>query len=302
MLRIIRSLIKKIIKSILFVLLDFLGIYKLIQKISRHLASNKLNSLNWHKTLLANFTFFHWKDALRFPIIIYGPIDIGGMQGKIIIHCPVKKGLISIGRIGLYRRPLGERSYLRVDGEWHITGPAYIGRGVRISVLEGATFKTGEHVRIPQNSDILALERIEIGNRTSIGFNTVISDTDFHFMVHTETGLIKPRTLPVIIGNYTWLTSYSHVKKGTRTPEYFTLAGPNSMINKDYTKLDLPPYPLFAGSPAKLISHGLRRVYTMRSERELAKHFENSKQNFVVDDLSRLDELCFDGSYFDPKN
>lgn len=46
--------------------------------------------------------------------------------------------------------------------------------------------------------------------------------------------------------------------KGTQTPDYCITAS-NSICNKDYT--NLPSYSLIAGSPAKFIKQGVRRLF-----------------------------------------
>ncbi len=298
----LRLLIKKLFCFLITFFFDYLGIYKVIKKISACLITRRLNSLNWSKTVLANFTFFHWKDALRFPIIIYGPVDFGGIQGRIILHCPVRKGLIKIGRIGLFRCAFDNRTYLRIDGDLHINELIQIKRGAQVAILHGATVKLGAYVNIGFKSKFTAHELIEIGDHVRIGYESVISDSDFHYTMNTETGLVKPRTSPIKIGNYNWITSYSHIKKGVITPDYFILAGPNSMINKDYTKLSLPPYPLFAGSPAKLISHGIQQISNGISEIKLQEYYQHHETPFVIDDFQRMMEFCVHGTYFQSKN
>lgn len=61
---------------------------------------------NITKTLYFNFKMFPFHVALRLPALLYGKIHFYSLDGKIQIDCPLRYGLIQIGKTTDY---FGER-------------------------------------------------------------------------------------------------------------------------------------------------------------------------------------------------
>ena len=60
--------------------------------------------INIWKTIFLNLRYFSFKDALKLPILVYPHTKIERAKGQIIVKCPLKRGLISIGRHGFGNR------------------------------------------------------------------------------------------------------------------------------------------------------------------------------------------------------
>ena len=106
-------------------------------------------------------------------------------------------------------------------------------------------------------------------------------DTDFHYIVNTMENSIKDNNAPIEIGEQNWIGGNCTIKKGTRTPKGTIIAGPYSMVGKDYTSL-IKEYSLMAGSPAKLLIENVRRVNNTESEKVLYEHFKKTTEQYII--------------------
>ncbi|MCF0178478.1 MAG: hypothetical protein HUJ90_07600 [Bacteroidales bacterium] len=79
------------------------------------------------------------------------------------------------------------------------------------------------------------------------------------------------------------------IKKGTVLPTGTILAGPFSMVSKDYSKT-VPEYSIIGGSPAKLIGSGYRRVNNAESQVMLDKYYDENSEVFVF--KGDIDNFC----------
>ena len=84
---------------------------------------------------------------------------------------------------------------------------------------------------------IQAAERITIGTRCAIGYDTQIMDTDFHYLDHDVV------SAPVTIGNDVWIASKCSVLKGVTIGDG-AIIGCNSVVTSD-----IPPRTLAVGAP-----------------------------------------------------
>lgn len=97
-------------------------------------------------------------------------------------------------------------------------------------------------------TSIVAVKRVEIGERTMLGANTNVYDTDFHSIYANERigdggGLFAP----VYIGKQCWIAANSTILKGVTIGDE-SVVGAMSLVNKD-----IPAKVLAAGVPAKVI-------------------------------------------------
>lgn len=254
--------------------------------IERFLATPKLNV--W-KTLYVNFRAFGIKDALKFPILIYGPFKIYAL-GTIKLDIPtIRRGIIRIGRTNIKtytKTKINNRGTIVFRGACHIWGGAYLELG------RHATLELGAHTLLGENVRILLQEYCRIGPYARIAFDTLFMDSDFHYMVHVDSGEIRNCHAPIIIGACNWIGNKTTVKKGTVTPDYTIVAAPNAMLNKDYTAIT-SAYPILGGSPAKEIAHGWRRIFSNSAQNDLTEFFQSGDHIYRLDlAQTDIDSYC----------
>lgn len=247
--------------------------------------------INWCKTILANLMFVPSKDVFKFPILIYGPCKFGRVYGQIEFKQPIRKGLLKIG----YSDPVRSRfskSYISIAGKLEVEGSLILRRGISFIIWQNGIFTVGNNVSIGHNCSLKIRHNLKIGDGTSVGNNTTFMDTDIHYIINTLNKKVKYNYSSIEIGSNNWIGAWCTIKKGAKTPTGTIVAGPYSMISKDYTD-KIPEYSVIAGSPAKLIASGMRRINNDDTERLLNKHFaDTNKSEYIYNELSNLDSFC----------
>ncbi len=140
---------------------------------------------------------------------------------------------------------------LRPGSSVTFEGTASIGAGARIYTKGDLII--GDNFYLSLNSQIIAHDRITFGNDCTIGWDSLIMDTDFHKVKDTETGKYHPMTKPIQIGNHCWICNNVQILKGTEIPDDVIVAS-CSLLNKRY---DIPSASLLAGNPAQLKKIGI---------------------------------------------
>ena len=247
------------------------------------------NHINYSKTILINFLTLPFKQAIKLPIIIYGPCKLASVSGSIILNCPVQHGIIKIGKSDP-PRSYSSQSYIAVYGKLEFQGKSIIRRGSSIHINKTGHLLIGKNVTIGCNVSIRCEEKIVIGEATSIGNNSIFMDTDFHYTINTLSREIKKNTAPIEIGKNNWMGSWCTIKKGAKTPKGTIIAGPFSMIGKDYTN-KIPEYSIIAGSPAKLIVENIRRINNINSEYLVKEKLKNSN-NYILPEEYDIEAFC----------
>lgn len=248
------------------------------QKILYHL---KFNRLNLCKTIYLNFKLFPFSQAVKLPVLIYGDFSCNiHKEGKLQIGSPVRRGMVRIGASDPFRS-YGEKTFIELIGEISFGEGCIIRRGTRIYVAEDASLNLAENSFISDNTVIACKKEISIGKNTIIGNNCNIMDTDFHYVLNKTTGEIPDNTSPVKIGDNNWISGFCTVKKGARTPEGIILAGPYSMIGKNYIGT-VAPNSLMAGCPAKVIRENVEPVNDRNLEKKLSEYYSQDNTTFIV--------------------
>lgn len=248
--------------------------------------SARNQNINIFKTFTFNLIAFGLKGVIYRPVFIYNNVKIYKI-GKIILHCPMKPGLLKIGHLDF--KSQGTTKFFN-SGTIEIYNSVIIGGASIIENIGTITFK-GMNV-IADGCYIFIRKKLEIGEQSRIGFHSFIMDSDDHYTVDIENRQVSYNKKEIIIGKYNWFASNTYIKKGTKTPDYLIVASANALLTKDYTAL--PPYSVIGGAPAKLLKSGIRRIYNRTIERKLNIFFkENSSANiYKIDDNVELDQIC----------
>lgn len=221
----------------------------------------KILQHNWIAILYFNFKMLPFKQAIRLPFDFYYKIRFQCLKGKIYINPNVKlyRGIIKIGGRGSEMFPHNPTIInLCKGGEIYLNGIAEIGIGTYVYVGEKGKLILGNRVRIGAINKLYCLKEINISNEVDISWESQIFDTNFHFMENIENKQILEKDTPIKIGSYNWFGNRVNIMKGTQIPDHCIIAS-NSLCNKDYT--NCPPFSLIAGSPAKFVKQGIRRLF-----------------------------------------
>lgn len=130
-------------------------------------------------------------------------------------------------------------------------GSASIGGGARIYTKGDLII--GDNFYLSLNSQIIAHHEIRFGRDCTVGWDSLIMDTDFHRVLDKDSKEPFPMTKPILLGDHCWICNNVQVLKGTRIPND-TIVGSCSLLNKHY---DIPEYTLLAGNPASVRKTGI---------------------------------------------
>lgn len=112
----------------------------------------------------------------------------------------------------------------------------------------GATLRVGDDYGMTGGA-IVCEEAITIGNRVTVGANSIITDTDFH-PLDPEERFVNPlngKTAPVIIEDDVFIGMRVLILKGVRLGRGCVI-GAGSVVTKD-----IPPHAIAAGNPARVV-------------------------------------------------
>ncbi|MDP4269944.1 MAG: hypothetical protein Q8909_07435 [Bacteroidota bacterium] len=213
---------------------------------------------NWLAILYFNFKVLPIRQAVKLPFDFYYKVRFENIKGKIKIDSPgIHRAMIKIGGRGseMFSR---EQTIIDIKGNVLFKGITEIGAGCLLRVEEDGNLFFGNKVRIGAKSKIFCENNIVFGDEIDFSWECQIFDTNFHFMKDISSGRLIQKTGTIEIGSYNWFGNRVNVMKGTKTPENMIVAS-NSLCNKDYT--DLADYSLLAGSPAKCVKTGIKRMF-----------------------------------------
>ena len=235
-------------------------------------------------TIYLNLRTLPLKQALKLPLFVYGKVTFASLRGRIIFDCPhVKRGMVKMGRHQDDYILHSKRQLLRLDkdGSIVIKGYCSIASDFLFKITTG-TLVLGDRVWIGQGVCIDCNERIEIGDCTSITYSTVLSDSNHHFVIDANK-VVRRMSKPIALGKYNWIGNNSIIDKGSVTTDY-SIVTHGSLLNKNYRILSgTEDSLLLAGTPAKILNKGLRRIFESTNEKELKEYFKINidKDSFI---------------------
>ena len=148
------------------------------------------------------------------------------------------------------------------SGKIIFNGKVQFGKDNFLYVKKGAVLEMGNKSSIGSRGKIICTESITFGNYARIGSESQVIDTNFHEMINTETNEVYKMTMPIVIGNYNFISNRVTLLSKTKTPNYCTIAS-NTLCNKDYTVLG--ENVLIGGIPAQLLNKNIKRNWEVEN-------------------------------------
>jgi acetyltransferase-like isoleucine patch superfamily enzyme len=227
---------------------------KLLSKFEAKLSQKKLALF---KTIYINFRCLPFRQAIRFPIKLYGKIRIKSLSGNICIkdNGSLKLGVDQTG----YRTRGSSTISLYKQSRLEINGNVLCYQGSSIMCGEDSVLTLNDKVTIGDGAEIVCRKKIILGYHVDLTWDCQLTDFGSHTIENLKDGLTSMLFNSVEIGDYCWIGNRTTIMPGTKLPNR-TIVGSNSLLNKDYILLGVKPYSLIAGIPAKLIKEGIRRI------------------------------------------
>lgn len=154
-------------------------------------------------------------------------------KGGIIVNDKCVLGLIRIGyheadAVDTY----GTHTILSIEKRGRIifSSDAHIGHGAVLNVKPGALLTVGVHFAISGTTSIICNNKIVIGNDVQTSWNSLITDSDAHYIYSKEGICINPNE-PILIGNHVWIAANTTILKGSVICDN-TVVASNSLVNR----------------------------------------------------------------------
>lgn len=209
------------------------------------------------KIIYINFHFLPFRQAIKFPIDIYGKLRIVNDSGKICINGDIWTGMIKLGSQGRDMFPL-DPVILDIRGSLCFNGSFYIGCGSTIRVENNAKMSIGANSRFGAQTILFCEERINIGAQVEGSWRCQLMDTDRHEIIDRKNNTVLQSWKPIEIGDNVWIGNNVFINKGTRIPANIIIAS-KSLCNKDYS--NVPAFSVLAGMPAKVVASDKQRIW-----------------------------------------
>lgn len=243
----------------------------LYSRILRKLSSHWLNPLY---TIYFNFIFFPFRQAIHFPVYVYGWPRLFSQYGKMECAEMCKRGMIRIN-LTLPDAPQAAvgNTQFNIWGKVIFRGQCRIATSCNILVRENGILDIGHNVRIATFCNVTVYSKVCIGNHSRIAHRSQVMDSNFHYLADFTRNRIKSRTSPITIGNYCWICNSTTISGGAVIPDR-TVVASHSLVGKDMSSI--PEESIIGGVPAKLVSTGFRRVENLLLEKKLQQFFHQN--------------------------
>ncbi|MBD1395407.1 acyltransferase [Mucilaginibacter glaciei] len=204
------------------------------------------------KTIYFNFKYFPFKTAVKLPVLIGRNVFLHKIKGRVIITGPVKTAMVQIGygQVGIsdFKR---SRAVWEVSGDVIFNGRAFIMHGCKLIVSKGAQLNIGENFNMSTECALVTEQKIVIGKNTSMSWESLVMDTDFHH-IFDEGGNKINYPADIFIGDNVWIGCKCTVLKGAVIPNGCIVAA-SSLVTKKLTG----EKNIFGGNPIKILKSNI---------------------------------------------
>ena len=248
-------------------------------------------------TLYFNFVFFPLRQAIKFPLFVYGWPKLFSQFGK--MEC---QGACGTGMIKLNLSYSQGPQYSCGNTELLIWGKIIfkankksdyfeIGSGCRINVLQNGVFIFGANSKILNACNITVFNHLTIGEVSRITHRSQVMDSNYHYLADFNENSVRKHSSPILIGSYCWICNSSTITGGAVIPDRVIVSS-NSLVTKDMS--DIPEGSVIGGIPAKLLKTGIYKIENVAFENVINDFFFKNPSAMVYDFAASLPKSICD--------
>ena len=209
----------------------------------------RLLAINWFRTLQLNFGLLPWRQALRCPLVAYGPLRVRlGAEARVLLSPDAQSfGSVVLGsRHETYQAAAGKGQFTLL-GRWVVNGRFRLGVDSCLYVHRGATLTTGHEVYLARDTQIECAESVTIGHHVLAG-ELYVCDTAAHRVQHGQEPA-RGLTQPIAIGDGCYLGFRTMMLRGAHIPPH-SVVGSGAVCTRDYAALHPQGHLFLVGVPA----------------------------------------------------
>jgi acetyltransferase-like isoleucine patch superfamily enzyme len=136
---------------------------------------------------------------------------------------------------------------LSPDTSARLGADVLLSRGVRLHLrAPGATIEIGDRSFLNERTELMAHERVSIGDDCLLAWDVQVVDSDSHRLDG------QPHTAPVLIGDGVWIGCRATVLKGVTIGDGAVVAAGSVVVG------DVPARALVGGNPARVLRERVR--------------------------------------------
>lgn len=241
---------------------------------------NIFRKANWVKTIIFNFKMLPLADAIHFPILLHGKVDISKCTGRIswLGRRPHFAGWNIGGATDQMQNYSNSTvvTRIQIQGILNLGESGIISNGTMLSIGETGTLNLHDNVFINLFNRIVCVDEITIGSDTIISWECQFLDSDFHYSI-AEDGTIHRCSKPIFIGQNSWIGNRVTIGKGVYLNDESIIAS-NSFVNKNFSAVKNG---MFGGIPAKVLKTGYKRVTNYQQQDALNEYFASTKVDSI---------------------
>lgn len=210
-----------------------------------------LNIINFLRSLYFNFRYLPFKQAINMPVWITTNFRVHGLKRGQLILCQSNRKSVVFGCWGSpgLQQMKGELLFSK-GSRLILRGHTVVSQGSVFRMDSGASIDLGGDFYCNKNCFLRASRNITFGNDCLLGWNVQINTSDGHVILHD--GQQRLSEMPVVIGNYVWITSNTIITKGVSIADGCIIAQ-GAVVAKSINERNA----LVGGVIAKVISQNI---------------------------------------------
>lgn len=163
---------------------------------------------------------------------------------------------IGFGNVGIFDKKY-QRSILEIDGTIVLpNAKVTLGQGSKLSVGKKAVLTFGADFHNSADMTLICTQRITFGKNVLVSWETLIMDTDWHPLVSTVTGEIKPYQKDIYIDNNVWIGCGCKLLKGSYIASGCVI-GAGTVISGHFTDENS----IIVSQNARIVKRNMTRKY-----------------------------------------
>lgn len=227
------------------------------------------------KIIYFNFHYLPFKQAIRLPIWIH-KADLVKMKGRVVIDAEtIKPGMICMGYRECSIYPNKGVMWENHGGTVIFHGACKIGNDTYMSFGPRTTVEFGHDFRNSATMRLVSYEGITFGEKVSIGWDTLIMDTNIHLVYDRKKKKYKNACGKISIGARNWFGTGCRIMHSVTTPEG-CIFGMNTIVTRD---CEMKAYSLMGGSPVRILTEDVERDFDIDVEEYISQTRTKKQEN-----------------------
>ncbi len=208
---------------------------------------------NCFRTIIFNFKYLPYNQALHLPIIISGKLEVRHLKkGQIIIEDP-KFRVLEFGSSNYPWAPK-QTSCLNCCGTMTIKGNGkhWFRQGAIINISPGAELLIGNNFTCAPNLRLTVTNKVVIGNDNMWSYDNIVLDSDIHVITDMNGNKLNKKGI-IIFGDRVWMGARCTVLKNVSIADDIII-GSTTVVSKSL----LDPNSIYVGPAARKVKTGIK--------------------------------------------